>query len=321
MKLRVGFLMLCLSIAAVNPGLAETVTFPAPSLDRWSYPFAGNGSEQEARLFSALGTEGFDERDSQFVIAFDTANDGSAAVPSGKGAGNYQIQSVRLIAAVSSLVGAPVYDGTHDTFPTYLAADAATYEPDADVGRPLELFGAGFVAGYARFAFGATTDGAPPAFEENNAFGFGPPTGRYVHPLAYDANGQPLLVSNNVDRLNGGAAGFEAAPFAVAVADLDAGSPLAVGTELTFDVNLADPAIVEYLQSGLDRGQLGFVISTLATSDAFPRLYTKEFPGGSPVTLELDVTVVPEPGSLPLMAVALVVLSCVVWGQLRRRPA
>lgn len=321
MKLPVGFLTLCLLAAWSQSTLAETTTFSTPSLDRWSYPFAGNGSEQEARLFSALGAEGFDERDSQFVIAFDTAHDGSVLIPAGLGAANYQIQSLRLTATASSVVGAPAYDGTHDVFSTYLAPDAAGYQADGDVGRPIELFGAGFVGGYSTFAFDTSTDGAPPAFEENNPFGFGPPTGRYVHPLAYDSNGQPLLVSNNVDYLNGGVAAFEAEPFAVGVADLTIGSLLATGTELTFEVNLSDASIVEYLQSGLDQGQLGFVLSTLATSDNFSRLYTKDFPAGSPVRMELDVTVVPEPSTMSLLAVTMLALSSVVWGQLRRRTA
>ncbi len=230
-KLRVGFLTLCLIAACSHSVSAATYNYDAPTLDRWSYPFAGNGSEQEARLFSALGTEGFDERDSQFVIAFATDFDVSGGhltpIPAGLGATNYQIQSLRLIATVSSVVGAPAYDGTHDSVATYLPTDAVGYEADGDVGRPIELFGAGFIGGYSKFAFDTPTDNAPPAFEENNPFGFGPPTGRYVHPLSYyDANGQPLLVSNNVDYLNGGVAAFEAEPFAAGVSGLANGSPI-----------------------------------------------------------------------------------------------
>lgn len=307
-----------LALMFAPSAFGETVTFSAPSLDRWSYPFAGNGAEQEARLFSALGTEGFDERDSQFVLAFDTTSAGSSAIPAGLGAGNYQIQSVKVTATVSSLVGTPAYDGSHDAYTTYLPDDAAAHVADPDAGRPLELFGAGFVAGYSSFGFGAT-DGAPPAYEEGNPFGFGPPTGRYVHPLAFDAVGQPQLVSNNIDYLNGGAAAFEATPFAVGVSSLAEGAPLAVGTQLSFDVNVADPAVLGYLQAGLNDGQLGFVLSTLAFSDSFPRLYTKEFPGGSPVTLEIEYTAVPEPSTLALAAV-FVAGGCVL-SHLRRRSA
>lgn len=310
-------LLLLLPMSAVR---AATVSFAAPSLDRWNYPFAGNGAEEEARIFSALGTDGFDERDATFLLAFNTVAGGSAAIPTGLGAAGYTIQSVKVTATVSSLVGAPTYDGTHDTYTTYLPTDAAGYVADGDVGRPIELFGAGFAAGYSEFGFDPA-NGVPPAFEESNAFGFGPPNGRYVHPIAFDAGGVAKRVSNNIDYLNGGAAAFEATPFAAGTSSLAEGSAFVVGTELTFDVNVADPAIQGYLQAGLDKGQLGFVISTLATSDAFPRLFTKEFAGGSPVTLEIEYTAVPEPGSVGLLAVTLAGLSCVIWGQMRRRSA
>ncbi len=299
-------------LALSQTAVAETLSFSAPTLDRWSYPFAGNGAEQEARIFSALGTEGFSERDAQFVIAFDTSS-----IPSGLGADQYVIQSLKLTAAVSSLVGAPLYDGTHDTFETYLPDEAPIAAADTDAGRPIELFGAGFAAGYSRFGFGPT-DNAPPAFEENNAFGFGPPNGRYVHPLAFDANGDPQLVSDHVDYFNNGADGFDAVPFAVGTSSLPAGAPYTVGTTLTFDVNVADANINEYLRTGLDQGQLGFVISTLSTSDSFTRLFTKEYPGGLPVTLELQYTVVPEPSSVVLLVVTFAALAFVVRTQLRK---
>jgi hypothetical protein len=299
MHWRCSWFVLAVAMFAAPSLRAETVTFSGPSLDRWSYPFAGNGAEEEARLFSALGTPDFDERDSQFIVAFDTTADGSSAIPAGLGAGNYQIQSVKLTATVSSLVGTPTYDGSHDAYTTYLPVDATEYVADADAGRPIELFGAGFRGGYSRFGF-EPTDGAPPAFEENNAFGFGPPTGRYVHPVAFDGAGNPLNASNNIDYLNGGAAAFEANPFAVGVTPLADGAALAVGTEFTFDVNVTDPYILSYLQDGLDDGQLGFVLSTLALSDSFPRLYTKEFQGGFPVSLEIEYSAVPEPSSLVL---------------------
>ncbi len=310
----------CLVGVCVASAHAETATFDAPGIDRWSYPFAGNGSEQEARIFSALGTEGFDERDAQFIVAFDTTAGGSSSIPAFKGALNYEITSVKLTATVSSLVGAPTYDGTHDNFQTYLATDAAAYVPDADAGRPIELFGAAFVGGYTEFGFGPT-DGAPPAYEEANPFGFGPPNGRYVHPVAINELGERTMASNNVDYFNGGADGWDATPYAVGTSSLNAGDPLAVGTELTFDVNLSDPAILDHMRQSLNDGQLGFVFSTLALSNDFPRLYTKEFPGGSPVTLQVEYRVVPEPNTLVLSGLTFAAVGCVVLRQWRRKSA
>lgn len=301
--------------------LAESVVFNGPDLDRWDYPFAGNGSEPEAPLFAALGEDGLDERDGQFIVAFDTVNGGSAPIPAGLGGGKYQINSAKLIATVSSVVGQPLYDGTYDTVATYFPDTAAGYLADSDAGRPLDLFGAGFIAGYSSFAFGMPTDNAPPAYEENNPRGFGPPTGRYVHPLGFDAGGNPVSVANNVDYLNDGAAAFESNPFAVGVSAVAPGTALAAGTELTFEIDLSNQAIVGYLQSGLDQGQLGFVFSTLGSSDNYVRLATKELAGGSPVRLELEVTAVPEPSSVALLAVTLALMLGVVWAQLRRRHA
>jgi hypothetical protein len=312
----------CLALLA-SPAVvtAEIINFAAPGLDRWNYPFAGNGSEIEAPVFSALGEEGLDERDGQFIVAYDTVAGGSESVPAGLGAANYQIASVKLVATVSSVSGTPLYDGSYDAVATYFPEAATGFVADSDAGRPIELHGAGFVAGYSSFAFGVPTDNAPPAYEEDNPRGFGPPTGRYVRPISFDANGDPISVANSVDYLNDGAGGFESSPFAVGVSSLAPGAGLAVGTELTFDVDLSNPAILEYLQSGLDQGQLGFVFSSLGLSDNYSRLLAKEFTGGNPVRLELDVTAVPEPSSISLLAVSFVALGGVVWSQLRRRPA
>ncbi len=312
----------CLALLA-SPAVvtAEKITFSAPGLDRWNYPFAGNGSEEEAPIFGALGEEGFDERDGQFIVAYDSANGGSGSIPAGLGAANYQIASVKLVATVSSVLGQPIYDGTYDAVATYFPDTAAGHVADSDAGRPVELFGVGFIAGYSSFAFGVPTDMAPPAYEENNPRGFGPPTGRYVRPISFDVNGDPVSVANNVDYLNDGAAGFESSPFAVGVSSLAPGANLVAGTELTFDVDLSNPAILGYLQSGLDKGQLGFVLSTLGHSDDYSRLLAKEFAGGNPVRMEIEVTAVPEPSSLTLLAVTFVALGGVVWSQLRRRPA
>src|SRR6187551_2807641 len=69
-------------IAAALAALAGTAAaspidadFGAPTLDRWMYPFnMSPGSELTAHTFGALGIEGFDDRDSQFIVGFDTAD-------------------------------------------------------------------------------------------------------------------------------------------------------------------------------------------------------------------------------------------------------
>ena len=54
-------------------GQSITGTIDAPSIDRWNYPFASQpGTETSVPTFAALRQAGFDDRDAQFLIGFNT---------------------------------------------------------------------------------------------------------------------------------------------------------------------------------------------------------------------------------------------------------
>ena len=110
---RLGFTFLAFLVCVA--GLSEAAEISV-GLDRWMYPFAFTGGTRNlSPTFGAVGTPGFDNRDAQFLIGFDT----SAVIPAGQGADNYQINSI----TVRAMVGAPSgfeYDPTYDPFRAYL---------------------------------------------------------------------------------------------------------------------------------------------------------------------------------------------------------
>jgi hypothetical protein len=268
--------------------LTVTVTEGATAtvgLDRWMYPFAFTGGTRDlAPTFGAVGTPGFDNRDGQYLIGFDT----SSVIPAGQGAANYQINSITIRA----MVGAPAgfeYDPTYDSYRTYLPPADAEFVSDIDAGRPIELHGVGFRNGYTEFSFGPN-DGQPPGFEESSPFGAPAAGTRNVFPIGFFSPGQRSDVSNNItDRR-------ESNPWAIGTATIAAGDPLADNTAMSFDIDLTNVDIRGYLQSGLDEGVLGFAITSMHAASQggggppAPQFVTRENTGAgaAPAILEID---------------------------------
>lgn len=285
--------VIALLLAAAQAAAAPSL-YSSPDLDRWMYPFnATPGVRPTGSMFGNLsGPPSFDQRDAQVVLGFQTSVSGTAPIPAGLGAANYQISSARLTVTIAG--GSFEYDPTYDDVASYLGNDA-------DPGRPIELFGLGFRNGYSELGFGAN-DELPPAFEEATAFSPpGPPASevRSAYALGFDAAGNGFDASNNV------ADGID--PFVMAIGQmaLAPGDVPAVGTTVSFDVDLSAPGVLAYLQQGLDAGQLGFVVSSLAPASfggppTYPSIFLRESADGRP-TLELDVQIVPEPTSAALV--------------------
>ncbi|MEO0515407.1 MAG: hypothetical protein AAF086_08970, partial [Planctomycetota bacterium] len=218
--------------------------------------------------------------------------------------------------------GTFIYDPTYDAYQTYLPdiedpndTNSTIPDPnfiaDSDAGRPVILTGAGLRSGYAGFTFGSDTPGAPPfTYEEDEAFGFGDPTVpnvRTAFAAAFDGSGQLIDISNNVSE------GFDVTPFAVGTTNVapgttvdEAGAPGGTepGSTFDFDLNLADAAILSYVQQGIDDNALFFSISSLHAASrggtaSFPNFYTKDSfdPAAIAPQLLIDFTVVPEPVS------------------------
>jgi hypothetical protein len=282
-------------------------------LDRWMYPFAFTGGTRNlSPTFGAVGTPGFDNRDAQFLIGFDT----SSIIPSGQGAEQYQINAV----TVRTMVGAPSgfeYDPTYDPFRTYLPDTDPEALDDTDAGRPIELFGVSFRNGYTHFSFGAN-DNQPPGFEESSPFGAQDVGTRNAYPLSFVSAGTGIDVSNNIDDR------IESHPWAIGNAALAPGAPVTDNATFAFAIDLANADVRSYLQRGLNDGAIGFAISSMhAASQAggppVPQFLTRENTGAgaAPAVLEIDYQIVPEPATFGLTAIGVLTLILMCIGRNR----
>lgn len=299
------------SLASTTALHAIEVQWSSPDLDRWNYPHLNGGKRNNGSTFSSIGQgPGFDDRMAQVLLGFNTAAQG---IPSGLAAGQYQITSIKLTATVfRDSLG--VYDPTYDAVATY------TGGVDRDAGRPIELYGVGFRGGYTQFDFGPD-DASAPGYSEaetstapNVPNGFGESTNpgdRFVF-AADVSTGSLRDVSNNV------AGNFDTSPFAVGQTTLNPGDQILLGTTFTFDIDLSDPLILAYLQSGLSIGQLEFALSSLHAGSGtvgFPYVdfFMRESPtfldGAIPITLAIEFEVgaaganaIPEPTSLAMLS-------------------
>ena len=284
------FALPLLALAASSASAQSFVgTLDAPGLDRWWYPFNFSaGAEPNASIFAALEQVGFDDRDAQFVIAFNT----SSVIPSGQGASTYNIEFIRLRVTVSNPPRF-VYDPTFDSVRTSYAATDPAFLADTDAGKPLEVFAAGFRNGVtAASLLESTPFSTSPSFPPQENI-------RSVYAASIDGDGNPLAdISNQVTQRT------EAQPLAIGTTtSLAAGDLVPTDTEFTFDIDLSNPATRAYIAKGLDAGRVILVVSSLhpatggpggGTGDpTYPSFYTKENPVASalPVEPALDLSV------------------------------
>lgn len=233
--------LLTVAAATVAAAASTPVVLDEPSEDRWMYPSnATPGTRAQASTFSALpDAGGLEDRWGFFLLAFDT----TAAVPAGLPPESYLIRSVSL----RCLVGQDDtfdYDPTYDTYRSYGTPDAPAEVPDTDLGRPVELHGAGFRNGFT-----------PASFTETSPYG-GPE--RNAYPLGFDATGTARDVSRNVTE------GFESEPWAIGTSTaLEPGDPVPLETEFHFDIDPALPGVGAYLRQSLSEGKLWLSLSSL----------------------------------------------------------
>jgi hypothetical protein len=248
----------------------EVSGMPA-SIARWMYPFNSDpGGRATASVFGALGsTGGFDSRDAQFVLGWNTTNQ----IPAGAGASNYFVRRARVTLTISS--GQQyAYTGKLRDYRTYFPTNDSRYVAPTTSSSPVELFGTGFRGGFTAETYEQTTP-------YHAVAGAGNFKNRTAYAAAFDRNGVLVDVSNNVgdDRTNEIAAPFEVAPFAVGQSELAEGELMPVGSQLTFDLNLGDPFVRQYLREALDAGRLLLTATSFASASrggppTYPNFYT-----------------------------------------------
>lgn len=295
-------------LGLVNPPAQAanfTIDLDAPTIDKWVYPFGGDGNRANAPIFGAVGTDGFDNRDGQMYAGFDTA----LLVPAGLGASSYLIFSatftLSMAPGASGSAPAVIFDGTYDPYKTY----GANPQPD-DPGRSIELFGVGYRGGLSNLTVINSTD----------VGGFGT-AARPMYPT--DFVGGTSLSGNQHDVANNVSGQFEAVPFAVgqvAAGDLQGGM-IKEDADIVFTLNLLNPDVLRYLQLSLNEGRIAFIASSLHEASqtgpvVYPVFYTNEnLLGGLPGRLDLQVVTVPEPNVAGLLGMGLAGLA----GLRRRR--
>jgi hypothetical protein len=290
-----GGLLLLGLVAGGGARAAEfTLTPSQPTLDRLMYPFAFDGATRPTAYTFGSFDPRFDTRDGQILLGWDTAT----LVPTNRPASRYLLKKVEVVVRLSS-DRTFNYDPTHDVVWTY-ATNSASYVPDADLGRPVELVGAGFRGGFT-----AST------FRENSPFGpLGPITGtnisigtRNAYAAVFDSTGALVDLSNNVGQTNVAFTGeiFEFRPWAIGRNEtVVPGDLVPEGTPMTFEVDLSDPFVAGYLQGALSTGNLRMFLTSLHPAaqagfgggGAYPQWYLRENLLGTPAMLRVEGTLV-----------------------------
>jgi hypothetical protein len=255
-----------LLVTVVASGQSFEVTFDDPSADRWNYGFnATPGYRPVASVFGYTGDlYEFDDRDGQIVIAFDTSD----LIPPGAGVDRYLVESATIeLMLADPLAGG--YDPTVDDWRTHLASDDPWYLPDADPGRPIELYATGFRNRITDATWTESTE-----FSPVGPFGEGV---RNAFAAQCMPGGDLLDVSNCITD------GFTASPLAVGIATgWSPGEELPEGTSLRFTFDGSDPDAAAWLSRSLDAGRLLFSVSSLIEADEeggdFVDLYMRENP-------------------------------------------
>lgn len=259
-------------LLAAGATAQTTFDFAAPTFDRWNYPFNFTvGFRPAASTFSSGFVPGqFDDRDAQFLNSFITAGD----ITPGQGASNYIITSATASATITG--GEFSYDNVYNE------------------GASIDLFGTGFRGGLNAFAYG-----------DDFAWGFGDPTSEDIrNAYATDNSGGTLRdVSNNQRD------GFTPAPFAVGniIGETPGTTVIGSGQTIEFALDLNNADVVSYLQDSLNSGIVSLSITSLHPADQtgqgmFPVFSTNE--GGSPVSLQLEVKIIPAPASAAMLGLS-----------------
>ena len=123
--------------AVASPSQGQQAVYPAPTFDRWMYPFNSQpGVRPDALIFGVLGPQGvgqFDDRDGQLLVTWSTGGE----FQPGLGAANYRVLSARVTATIDPRFGdAFFYDPTIDSFERISIRTIRTTSRTATPGGP-----------------------------------------------------------------------------------------------------------------------------------------------------------------------------------------
>jgi hypothetical protein len=280
--------LLCTAMGVfAQPMTAQVSTMAS---DRWNYPFASSpGNRATVPCYGTGGDVRFDDRDSEFYLAFSTGAD----VPKGLAPGMYRLIGANVQLQISE-DQVFAYDPSQDPFQSYLASTDPNYVADTDTGRPIEIFGVNFRNGFNLFTFG---DSSP--FKPGSQFA--PPwVGvRNAYPVDFGGvGGAARDVSSNVR------AGFEASPLGVGVASsLTPGALVPAGTVFVFPLDVTNAGSRSYVQRSLSQGRVALMVTAMQVASEFgsgpvvyPVFYTSKaknlgFPTAQGPSLTVNVTV------------------------------
>jgi len=313
-----------------------------PELQMWSYPAGsanGAGSVRDrGPTFGAYsgrddtGTPVFfpgsgldpSRRGSVWV-----AGDTSLAIETGLDPTRYQIESLRVTA---TLLGNLINENFGLTLPYDNTLDDAlslTTGGGDDAGHPIEMYGIGLRGDYETISF--ETGGVEDALQLGGARwrtyregedGYDPelpPNEQAFAPYQYyarDLNGNDaensVFGGYSATEASGVTDQFTPDPFAIGRLFGEQGSEYAPGTltnngdVYVFEPNLEDPRVVEYVQTSLSEGHLGFSFSSMhqpaghTGTVAYPDFYLDDLdvgpnPDGAAPTIELVVSILDPP--------------------------
>ena len=261
------FALILGGLQGVAVGEEFDVSLPT-NADRWMYPFnATPGTRLGGSVFGYLpypAETSFDNRDGQIIVAFDT----SGLIPMDAGQENYEIDSLVVEITLSGELSSPI-DPTVDEWQTYLPATAKQWEPDEDIGRPIELFAAGFRYDYNRLNWLETT-----VFSDQGAFGT---NHRSVFAAGIAKDGELFEVSSNFNDQ------YTAEPLSVATfPGYSVGEIAPEGAVASFEINLDSPAVRGWVGESLDQGRIVFAVTSLVTAaqgdSVLTQFYLREHP-------------------------------------------
>lgn len=337
---------LALYLAASSAVLADqTISYSNnhPELQMWSYPAgSANGAGSVRDRGPTFGAySGIDDETNETVffpgsgldpsrrgsvwIAGDTSTD----LPVGLDPSRYQIDSLRITTTLlGNLIYEPLgyvlpYDNTLDT------ASALTTGGSDDAGHPIELYGIGLQGDYETIGFGDPNDENPfqlgdarwRRYEEGES-GYDPELPANEQAFApyqyYAVDAAGTDVENSVvggysaTDPSGETGAFTPEPFAIGKLYDDQGVEYAPGTltengdVYVFEPDLSDERILDYVQSALSEGHLGFSLSSMHQPSghtgtvAYPDFYLDDLdvgnnPDGAAPTIELLVTILDSP--------------------------